>query len=263
MPFLYFIPTDANQVTREDIVQRGLGYAIDHTSGRGCTGPEHQRGFIFGKDSKTAVRMDQESQTWVPAPKLDAESPPYWVGFDSRPTPDELAREEQIAGDMITLMDGSQWKVPKLLVWQEGVSTAAVWSTSLPCCIDIDDNGNAADGAIIPKYSDLFDIGMKVFARMAGGGVGDLTTSQVITFAANCLGCNYRVSLLELSAKVMACLSTEDALKVIEIAIDWKGYEGARGNWAGRQGRPTTDTDSGSEPQTPEESTDTDPPLAN
>ena len=39
---------------------------------------------------------------------------------------------------------------------------------------------------------------------------------------------------------------------VIDVAIDWEGYVSALGNWAGRQDRPTTDTDSGSKPPTPD-----------
>ncbi|QDV84997.1 hypothetical protein [Planctomycetes bacterium TBK1r] len=263
MPFLYFIPSDANQITPTDIDRLGLGYAIDHPTPKGCIGPDGRRGFIMGRNPKTLHAMHAETQSWIPAPKLGQESPPYWVGFDSKPTAEDLARGEQVTSVTVETTGGYKWNVPKLVMWQEGDDTPAVWNTPLPVCIDLDDNGNPIDGAVVPQYREMFDIGLRVLTRLAGGNDGGLSSSQLIRFAANCIGVNYRVSLLELSSRVLGCLSTEDALRVIHAAIDWQGYRDAVGNWDGRQGRPTTATGSGSAEPTPASSASTDPPLAN
>lgn len=264
MPFLYFIPTNATQVIPDDIDRLGLGYAIDKPTPRGCTGPERQRGFAMRENPDNLVNFNRDSQTWVPAPKLDAESPPYWVGWESLPTPEDLQRAEQVPGDWVTLVDGSKWLVPKLMNWSESgdKDRPAVWSHCLPRCIGIDENGNPTQADLVPKYSDLFDFGMKVIVRLSGIESG-ITDNEFIRFAANCLGVNYRVSLLELSTRVMGCLTVEDAIQIVYAAVDYKAYEDAVGNVDGRQGRPTTDTDSGSDASTPDKHPITDQPLAN
>ena len=263
MPFLYFIPSSAQQVTPDDIERLGLGYAIDHPTSRGCTGPGHQRGFVMGSNPESLCRMDPQTQSWVAAPKLDGDGVPYYVGWEGDlPTAESLKREQIIAGQMISLVDGSRWTVPQLVNWQAGESVPVVWNTKLPICIDIDDHGNPCDGSVVPRYRDLFDTGLRVLARLAGSREETLTSNQAIRFAANCLGVNYRVSLLELSSKVLSCLSTDDAIRIIHAAVDWKGYQDALGNWAGRQGRPTTAMESGSAEPTPDSAPITAQPLA-
>ncbi|MEO1528068.1 MAG: hypothetical protein AAFX06_21770 [Planctomycetota bacterium] len=244
--FLYFIP-DVPSVSRDIIEAAGLAYAIDHTTGRGCDGPKGGRGMVLRTDDDLAT-MDAESQSWLEAPKFGADQAPYWIGWNgAKPTPEDLARKEQMRGQWITVQDGSRWYVPTLLSWSEGKELPAVYENRLPTSIGIDDNGNPTVGQVVPKYRDMFDIGLRVVSVMAGRGEEAMAGSEVIKFAANCLGINYRVSLLELSASVLGCISTDDAFQIAKIAVDWAGYEESVGNWAGRQGRPTGDTESGSE----------------
>ena len=261
MSLLYFIP-GASSVTRDQVAELGLLYAIDSFKGLGAVGPSGVRGQVVCSSGEIQGYYP-DKQTWIAAPKGDEEVPPFWVGWnnENRPTPEALARDEVLPGELITFRDGSKWNVPKLVSWEEDPNgeRPAVYSTPLPQMIDVDKYGNPVNGSVVKEYRDLFDLGMRVLAKRIVGD-DDLTVAQVLHFAADVIGMNYRVSLLELSSSVLDHISTDDASRVIDVAIDWQGYEGALGNWAGRQGRPITDTDSGSSQSTQAEPVDTDQP---
>lgn len=222
---------------------------VTRSGGRGVSnGPGGQNGVIV---SDEVVGYYPQQQKWVPAPIGDAETPPYWVGFnrDALPTVADLAREDMLTGKPVTFRNGSTWQVPVLREWQDGGDALPIWSTPLPLMVDIDRYGRAIDGPVVPEYRDLFDVGLKILIRLITSKDPEgfaITNDVFMQFAADALGCNYRVSLLELSSQVMDCLSTDDAIKVVKTAIDLEGYKAALGNWAGRQGRPDTDTDAGS-----------------
>ena len=263
--FQYFIP-GAPTATAQLLSDRGLCSLVKSnasgdsriaklislvtkTSGRGArNGPGGIDGVIVGEEI-TGYHPDR--QTWIPAPQGDAEQPPYWVGFtnDAKPTNIDLQRDELLPSKPVRFRDGTEWQVPTLQQWHESTNIPAVWTSPLPLMVDIDRYGQAIDGPIVPEYRDLFDVGMKILARMAGGKDDDaspITNAIYLQFAADVLGCNYHVSLLELSSSVLDCLSTTDAINIVHSAIDWEGYMAALGNWAGRQGRPDTNTDAGS-----------------
>jgi hypothetical protein len=262
--FQYFIP-GPSIATPSLLAERGLVSLVGGTGGNGAiaklisrvtgsggrgvsNGPGGQNGVIVGQEIEGYYA---DRQTWVPAPQGDADVPPYWVGYasDLMPTVESLAREQLLPGKPITFRDGSVWNVPTLCNWHEGAEVPVVWTTPLPMMVDIDRYGQAIDGPVVPEYRDLFDVGLKILARIVAGKDDSdvpITNTTLMQFAADVLGCNYRVSLLELSFSVMDRLSTEDAMRVVESAIDMEGYWSALGNWAGRQGRPVTDTDSGS-----------------
>lgn len=260
--FLYFIPGRQSAVDKAKIESVGLNYALDSAGGRGVLrGPEDGPGTILCDDS-SIIGYYPDKQTWRPGPREADGDAPYWIGFetDNPPTPESLARPTQLGGPLVRFFNGGQWRVPVLRQWEAGDEPGqALWSTTLPSMIDIDAYGIPIEGNVVPQYRDLFDVGLQVLAKMVGGE-SSLSNSQLIQFAADCLGANYRVSLLELTA--LECLCTDDARKVIEAAIDLSGYEEAVKNSAGRQDRPDTDSDSGSEPSTRASNTGTDQALA-
>lgn len=262
--FQYFIP-GVSQATPQILADRGLCSLIPGSkapdgliaklisrvvspSGRGVRGgPGGLHGVIVG-ESITGYYPDR--QTWVPAPQGDADQPPYWIGFDSasKPTPSDLQRDELLTSKPVTFRDGTVWQVPVLREWSPGESTPVIWDSPLPMMVGLNRYGQAVEDKVVPEYRDLFDVGARILFRMIGSEtlVSDVTPETYIQFAADVLGMNYRVSLLELSSSVLDCLSTEDAMKVVKHAVDAKGYLAAMGNWAGRQGRPDTDTNAGS-----------------
>ena len=140
-------------------------------------------------------------------------------------------RTEQLVGRNVTFRDGSVWKVPQLVLWHDSESDdlPAVYSTPLPVMVDVDRFGNPIDGPVVKEYRELFDLGLRVLAKLAGNGDESLTGAQLMHFAANVIGMNYRVGLLEMSASVLDCLSTDDARKVMLAAIDWSGLRGRLG----------------------------------
>ena len=263
MSLLYFVP-GVSVISPEKIGELGLSYAVKKFNAIGCrVGPNGSSGAIVSSDGQV-VGYFPDRQQWTPAPRGDSDDPPFWIGFDreQRPTPETLARTEQLVGQRVMFRDGSVWNVPQLVLWHDSESDdlPAVYSTPLPVMVDVDRFGNPTDGPVVKEYRELFDLGLRVVAKLAGNGDESLTGAQLMHFAANVIGVNYRVGLLELSASVLDCLSTDDARKVMLAAIDWTGYEGALGNWVGRQGRPTTDSDSGSNRLPSVASRDTDPP---
>lgn len=248
--FLYFFP-DVPSVTQAVIDSVGLQGIVTRTGGRSVNmGPGGFNGVIIG--NKAGAGYHPEKQTWCAAPQGNEDNPPYWVGFDTdaKPTPETLQRDSLLQSKPVTLCDGSVWQVPVLCEWQPGKETPAIYQTPLPLMIDIDRYGNAVSGPVIPKYRDLFEVGLKILACMVAGkddSPEPLTENQFRHFATDVLGCNYRVSLLELSSSLLDCLSTEDAKNIVRAAVDLKGYLECLGNWVGRQGRPDTDSPSGSD----------------
>ncbi|MEM6980605.1 MAG: hypothetical protein AAF539_13160, partial [Planctomycetota bacterium] len=217
--FLYFVP-DVAMVTQDVASKLGLQYAFDGMSieTRGVTrGPSGGAGAvaIAGDIGDQSVGVYPDQQTWLPAPQGDEESPPYWIGWpkDNTPKPDGLKRTEQSVGAMLQLEGGSTWHVPTLLSWHPGEDVPAVWDSPLPRMLDVDRYGNLVAGPIVPRYRDLFDVGMQILAKMVSGGDWGISVVSFNQFACDCLSVNYHVSPLELSARVLDCLSTSDAAR--------------------------------------------------
>lgn len=239
MKFLFYIP-GVQSVTQDLIERIGLAYATEvRSGGRSVSGgPDGGNGVIIGHDNESIGGYYPSSQTWVPAPQGDLESAPWWIGMpkDEPLDTESLLRGSPLPGKTVTFMDGSKWNVPILRQWHPSGSkeVLAVWSTPLPTMVDIDRYGKAIDGPVVKQYRDLFDISLRVISQMVGRGELVMNGSQLIAYAADILGINYRVSLFELSSKVLDCFSSEDAKAVVEAAIDWEGYLEAVKNWDGR-----------------------------
>lgn len=245
--FQYFVPTNAKTLKPEDIKELGLDYAIDHPVARETVGPEHRPGLVMRSGSKPGAVTPE--LTWAPAPKRGRDEPPYYVGWETLPRPEDLIRDEPLRGDHVQFANGMKWLVPKLMLWEPGDELPATWRHALPCCVGIDEDGNPTRGSVQPEYADLFDFGMQVMTVILNRG-DNVSDADVFKFAAAMLSVNYRVSLLELSSRVIG-FTEQDAMKVVLSAIDWKAYEEALGNWAGRDDRPTTDSPSGSTDEQP------------
>ena len=246
--FQYFIP-NKRTANLDDIKAAGLGYAIDKSAGPRAVslGPGGTPGAIVCQGPDMPVGYYPDMQTWVPAPSGDSDEPPYWIGFDpaNKPTPDDLVRENVIAGGTVKMEDGSAWIVPETRSWRDEGGDLPQFSTRLPSMIDCDAHGRPCDGKIVPRYRDLFDTGLEVLIYLVHRQGSDAST--VLQYGVNCIETNYRVSMFELGSQVLDCLSTDAMMDAIQVAIDLEGYQAALKKSVGRQVRPTTDTDSGSE----------------
>jgi len=245
--FQYFMP-GASAVNQQRMADVGLGYLPAVSGGADIIGPEQIRGRLFAKNMEL-VRFDREHQTWIGAPKGDADSHPYWVGWDkeSPPAPEDLARANMLAGDTITTVGGHRWQVPKIRDWFPAESTEQLpaWSTRLPRMVTVDDYGKPAFGEVVRDFRGLFDLSMRVFIRRISGEESGLSNADMLQFAADVLAMNYHISLFELSGRVLDCLSVSDAMAIIDCATDVDGYLDAVKNGAGRPSEHDSDTDSG------------------
>lgn len=262
---LYFVP-HVQTVTAEKVKELGLGYADVKIGGRGVSnGPGGKHGVMTTNDPSGSCGYYPDSQVWGAAPQGDAESPPYWVGYDKDaiPGPDDLKRKEQVEGDVIKFRNGTKWMVPKLHSWHLSGSEDRVmeYRVELPCLISLDKYGHVIQGSVVKEYADLFDLGMRVQAKLANGKE-DLTNQQMWDFAIKLLSINYKVSMLEMCELVTGHMAIEDATQVIHAGIDWDRYVELVGKALGRLMRPDTGSNSGVEPPNEgENSEDTNQPL--
>ncbi len=224
--FSYFFPI-VPAVNAVLIAKHGLQYAFAEGplgSAGVMRGPEGHNGAIGVCGD--AVGYHPDRQTWIAAPRGDEELPPYWIGWetDQNPTPEDLSRKDAPGGKAFTLENGSVWRVPRIMTWHESSDQPAVWSSPLPRMLDLDRYGEMIDGPIVPKYRDLFDAGMQILVRLVGKSSDPIPPQSFYRFACDCLGVNYAVSELELSASVLDCLSTRDATAIVHHAIDLEGF---------------------------------------
>ena len=246
--FQYFVP-GVPSVNRQKMLAAGLDYVDEVSGGADIIGPDNIRGCLFGSDM-TQLKFDRERQTWVGAPKGDSEKHPYWVGWDkeSPPTVEDLARPNLIPGETIKTVGGHCWQVPKIRNWSASESSEQlpVWSSNLPRMVTIDDHGKPEIGDVVREFRDLFDLSMKVFVKRISGEEDSLTVADLLQFAADVLAMNYRISLFELSGRVLDCLSVDDAVRIIDSAVDVAGYLDAVKNLDGRPIEGDSDMESGS-----------------
>lgn len=264
---LYFVP-NVPSVTADKVQELGIGYAGVKIGGRSVSnGPGGKHGVVTTNDPDGSCGYYPDSQVWGAAPQGDADSPPFWVGFDKDklPTPDDLKRKDQVKGDVVKFRNGTQWTIPKLHSWHmsDGSNHPLEYNVELPCLISLDKHGQVIQGSVIKEYSEIFDLGMRVQAKLSHGKE-ELTNQQLWDFAVKLISINYKVSMLELSELVTGHMAIEDAMRVIHAGIDFDRYVELVGNALGRLMRPDTDSNSGAEPPKPDEnSTDTNPPSEN
>ena len=117
--FLYFIE-DKKTVTQADLTAAGLGYAFeaDYSFRETTTGPSGKAGSVIGVGD--GVGYFPARQKWTPMPGKVG----IWIGSDndSPPSPEDLARSEQIAGYSVTLGCGRNFEclIPVARVFPEG-----------------------------------------------------------------------------------------------------------------------------------------------
>ncbi len=118
MQFLYFIP-DADAVTEAMLAELGLAEIIgSHQCGRlPGPGPGGSAGMLVASTEGTPadLRYVEAEQVWFPPAADDPDCPrEYWLGYwkDSPPTPEDLARADQVAGVGVRMADGREWLAP-------------------------------------------------------------------------------------------------------------------------------------------------------
>ena len=201
--FAYFVSGARPGWSHDKLVSLGLGYALEdkHTA-RGCdNGPGGQNGIVVchGTNSDGRLGYFPERQSWRKIPDTD-----LWCGCDNKekPTPDDLARVQQITGQWQVLDDGHKWLLPTARRWVE-MDDRLLWDYSLPRRLSLNDNGQWVPGEVKPRYERLWAMAMayeQAAADAAANATGDVVRfefPELDELAITALQVNYRVGPVE------------------------------------------------------------------
>ena len=236
--FIYFTEAAKAPVNRQRAEALGVGYAFDTSPAsaelRGRT-PSGGNGWLFADAERMGGKQlgyNQELQTWRRLPGLEV-----WVGYynDSKPTPEDLERREQLAGRYIELSDGNDWLVPLLRFWSGNTGFAV----ALPTVAGIDENGDWISKGTSPQHDELNKLAERLLEVTKGQSAAALEgeddpqnrprpMTDIEMLEATCLliGANYRVSKVEL-AELDALEIGNKLVQIGRIAIDLETVE----NW--------------------------------
>jgi hypothetical protein len=223
MHFNYFLP-DRRTANLNDLVQCGLGYVFQPESAATAAiaatvrpvynGPGGQNGVIVSTSDQW-IGYYQGQQEWRQEPGKS-----HWVGLwtADRPTPDSLARQNQVSGTTLLLDDGQSWLIPKARHFEEFDGEIG-FGINLPTRLTRDELGNWVRGEIKQRYRRLWDLA----TELVGAVAGDQTTfASIDELAVEAFTCNYRVSATELDLLGIYDVAVRD--RVIRIVIDLDGW---------------------------------------
>lgn len=224
--FLYFVP-GRHSIDAHDLAGLGLAYILDRggpfsTCGVVGAGPSGGSGVVFASfppEETGLVRIDLDKQTWRPIPGSSA-----WVGHytDRLPTPATLARDEQLAGHWLELLDGNSWRVPMARGWSESDAGESRWRVLLPQRLDLAADGRWVNGAVVARYQPLWELCEAWLNERCGQADGRLANQGDIDAAVLCLQANYKIGRVE--AALLGILSDELIGQVLDCLIDWPGW---------------------------------------
>jgi hypothetical protein len=142
----------------------------------------------------------------------------YWK--NAKPTPETLARADQLTGGRVVLADGGEWLVPRLRIF----STGEGFVSCLPCFPGLSEAGEWIQGKHSEAHEKLNAIcdrlieGM-IFTTIEGEEIPELTVAEGLDAATAILQANYFISKVELVA--MQALDSEHFLgRVLKYATD-------------------------------------------
>ena len=226
MYFLYFVP-NAGKFDQKLLDDRGLGYlTADKMTQRGYTsaGPGDCAGIIFadkrieGKD----LYYRPEEQVWAKSlagtkdEKTGEFINKFWVGYHTAnpPTEKALARESQINGYEIELLEGQKYRIPLARCFPSG--------TQLPQTMIMTETG-VLDYKLLPKYvefSKQAELLWCDFARQIGWmeGPQEMSREQEWMLARGALGLNYHIGCDEIN--LLNLFSTINFEKVLFAIVD-------------------------------------------
>lgn len=193
--FLYFV-VNREALGREEAAKLGLGHAFPN--GLACrgvgNGPGRQSGVICAADAD-GVGYWPERQEWLPAGL-----PGIWIGWarDQRPGPDDLRRERQVPGHLVTLSDGQPWLVPAAQRWEE-----TGFARALPARMRLTAAGEWSSGEVLPDYCRLWTAAQRWFDFVTTASTGTPTTvlfREAADMACEALAVNYRMTRGEVAA---------------------------------------------------------------
>ncbi len=224
--FLYFVP-GRNTLPREQLASLGLGYILDKGANFTCcqvcgSGPGGQPGVCVASvpvEEISHVKVDLANQVWRQIPGSAA-----WVGHwkDKLPTPEQLARGEQLAGHWLELLDGNAWHVPIARDWIESDEGDMRWRICLPQRLDLAADGHWVYGEIVHRYQPLWELTESWINHRCGKPQPQFAEQGDINAAVFVLQTNYKIGRTE--AALLGILKDELVEPILDCLIDWAGW---------------------------------------
>lgn len=225
MTFYYWFPGLSSKPTADQIAEAGLGYALQRVTHRGSdSGPDGRHGVTVVEGGNEDGRLGYwpTKQTWRQIPRRDV-----WVGWysDAKPTPQRLARVEQISGRWIMADDGTMWLAPMARRWQE-MSGRMLWDYNLPRRMELAEDGRWVPGGVTARYERLWTMAMayEEAAKAALSEVPDqddcvrFLFDEIDTLAVGALQINYRIGPVELDS--LGVYDVAFRQKIIDVLLD-------------------------------------------
>lgn len=213
---IYFVETAKGGFGPADLAALGIAHIVgpgDGVSSRQTAqGPGGAAG-LYVCNARVADLDQLEGLTWSePLPGLPAA---VRVGWATKPTPELLARREQLPGYWFDDVDGRRWRVPLV----RRVDAAGTPRAATPCYLTFDTSGELVPGEPVAKYRYLSEVCDECWPRLdeffrhdqhvaaaieAGEDVGELgprpplPTADVLRWLSAIVATNYYASAQEL-----------------------------------------------------------------
>jgi len=230
--FLYFLPNERT-FQLPHLAEYGLNHIVDGSAllnqQQVVRGPDGQPGVLIGASD----RWDQSDVKWsdrlnhkpFPKPHASKQAVCCWLSDVPLPTPDELARSTQLAGEVLTLADGRHWLIPHARRWQD-----AQYTIALPRTIDVNDDGGFIYGDVLPQYRKVWEHASRYWqtvldaaVAVSDGSGGEFVYDNPMQLIVDSIAVNYRVSARELG--VLQAIDDHMLVPVASVLIDAAGMK--------------------------------------
>lgn len=250
---VYFIETDKNALTEDDVKAAGLERVYRPGWGQCAArdGPGGKVGISVAfpaehpEGAQARAAYKREDQEW-----FKADGGRYWIGYykDARPRPVDLARVQQLPGYWLKMEDGELWQVP--------VARHFAVGSPLPVGIRLAANG-APEEVPLERFAAYSADAERIFRAVCTSGqvreaateMGysaewngeepELTLTDRMRWCATAMGFNYRVTEWELSA--LQLLSTESMEAIERAIIDLPAFSEVLRDWLEKKQAGTPD----------------------
>ena len=245
--FLYLIIDGPASIT--DAGKYGLGHIGKVKACREVSTSMGRGTMITSGD--VPVSYKPEEQTWrlMPSRFVTGE---VWCGYwnDRVPNAEGLAKPHQLDGEMVKLIGGEEWLVPKLRKYLDDDEPKLHYQKLLPTMLDYSDDGELLIGEVAPQYQKVWERALEVGDRLTFGaaekGTAQMGESEVIEFAGPVLGLNYYVSIFEIV--MLGLIGIDEGMTIVRKSLDMDGLEARLKNLLSRQVSSGMNTDSGDSP---------------
>ena len=199
---LYYAPGLAGTLDLPQVQDLGLGHAFDAVplcrEVRGLT-PDGRNGLLILDqkrlgDLSPAMNIDAKVQVWEQLPSPNPDQPlygGYYVGH--KPTPDDLVRQQGLAGVSMTMGDDNDWEIPA--VRRFDVATEKP-ETALPSNYRIDAHGTLVKDSPLPRWQWLMEATESAWHAMINED--DVSDQSMLETAGKIFSANHVVTHLEL-----------------------------------------------------------------